>query len=209
MKREEKALSSRRRILAAATAEFGAKSYDSASLNSICNENEISKGLIYHYFGNKDDLYLCCVRDCFEKFTAFLQEEDYDFSDFQRGMNQYMERRILFFRSFPSLGRLFFYTVLQPPLHLSEQLRQLRVDFDAQCRNYYKTGLSHLCLREGVTEETALQYFSMFQEMFNSNFQRNMGENNDLNSLMQEHEAQLSQLLNLMLYGIAKENQPL
>ncbi|MEG0940874.1 MAG: TetR/AcrR family transcriptional regulator [Oscillospiraceae bacterium] len=208
MKREEKAQCSRERILAAATEEFGAKSYDSASLNSICSDNKISKGLVYHYFGNKDDLYLCCVRECFKKFTAFLQNEDYDFSDFQRGMNQYMEQRFLFFRSNPTEGRLFFYTVLQPPRHLMQQLQELRADFDAQCRDYYRASLSHLSLREGVTQESAIQYFSMFQEMFNSYFQRHMAEE-DLNSVMQAHEAQLSNLLNLMLYGIAKEKSPL
>ncbi|MCS4468495.1 hypothetical protein JTS96_08050 [Clostridium botulinum] len=30
--------------------EFGTKDYGKASLNNICNDNNISKGLIYHYY---------------------------------------------------------------------------------------------------------------------------------------------------------------
>ncbi|MEF9941398.1 MAG: TetR/AcrR family transcriptional regulator, partial [Lachnospiraceae bacterium] len=66
MKREEKAQVSKERIMAAAMEEFGEKNYDLSSLNNICNDNAISKGLIYHYFGNKEELYLCCVQSCLD-----------------------------------------------------------------------------------------------------------------------------------------------
>lgn len=41
------------RILAAALEEFGRKSYDAASVNSICEAGQIPKGLIYHNFKGK------------------------------------------------------------------------------------------------------------------------------------------------------------
>ena len=63
MKREEKNLQSRQRILEGALKEFSAKSYAEASLNNICNDNDISKGIIYHYFKDKDQLYLLCARN--------------------------------------------------------------------------------------------------------------------------------------------------
>lgn len=206
MKREEKAKCSKDRIMSAAGEEFSLKSYDAASLNNICNDNEIPKGLIYHYFGNKDDLYLSCVKACFNKFTVFLAEEFYDFSDFQNGMNQYLKRRFLFFRTYPQEGRLFFYAVLQPPRHLMQQIQELKAEFDAQCLCYYKTALTHITLREGITEKSAQDYFVLFQEIFNGYFQRQIGDEVDLDSLMQDHELQLSNILNMMIFGIAKED---
>ena len=56
MRKEEKTRRTYERILSAAIAEFGTKSYDSASLTTLCNENQISKGLVYHNFKNKDEL---------------------------------------------------------------------------------------------------------------------------------------------------------
>ena len=85
MKREEKNQLSKDKILNAAIAEFGVKSYESASLNNICSDHNISKGLIYHYFANKDELYLCCVKACFDALTEFLDGEEYDFTDFPKG----------------------------------------------------------------------------------------------------------------------------
>ncbi|MEG2839280.1 MAG: TetR/AcrR family transcriptional regulator [Lachnospiraceae bacterium] len=206
MKREEKAQVSKERIMAAAMEEFGEKNYDLSSLNNICNDNAISKGLIYHYFGNKEELYLCCVQSCLDKFIEFLSEEVYDFTDFQIGMNQYLERRFLFFHTNPWEGRLFFNMVIQPPRQLERQIHVLKRDFDAQCLEYYKAALAHISLREGISQETALEYFVIFQELFNGYFQKHMVEETKLDSLIEVHEVQLAQFLNLMLYGIAKED---
>lgn len=46
------------RILNAAIKEFANKGYQKASTNVIVKEAEISKGLIFHYFNNKKDMYL-------------------------------------------------------------------------------------------------------------------------------------------------------
>ena len=55
MKREEKNALSRQRILEAALREFSEKGYAAASLNTVCAENGISKGIIYHYFADKEN----------------------------------------------------------------------------------------------------------------------------------------------------------
>mgnify|MGYP003184531549 CR=1 FL=1 len=62
MKKQEKTQKTKERILTAALQEFGTKSYDTASINSICEIGKIPKGLIYHNFKGKDELYLLCVK---------------------------------------------------------------------------------------------------------------------------------------------------
>ena len=46
MKQEERTRITYEKILAGAIKEFGTKSYENASLNTICNENHIAKGLL-------------------------------------------------------------------------------------------------------------------------------------------------------------------
>ena len=48
----------RSRILEAALVEFAAKGYKKASTNTIVREANVSKGLLFHYFISKKDLYL-------------------------------------------------------------------------------------------------------------------------------------------------------
>lgn len=206
MKREEKKLLSKQKIMDAAIQEFGEKSYGEASLNTICDTGNLSKGIIYHYFTDKDELYLACVKECFDKLTSFLNRDDYDFTNFQKGINKYLAARYQFFRQYPHYSHLFFSTFLQPPTHLIKQIKELRKDFDVQNTRYYETALTHITLRENITTEEAMEYFFIFQEMFNGYFQSKAYENTDFNSLIKDHEMKLSKLLNMMLYGIAKED---
>ena len=46
------------RVINAALTEFAQKSYSAASTNEIAREAGISKGLLFHYFTSKKDLYL-------------------------------------------------------------------------------------------------------------------------------------------------------
>jgi len=45
-------------IIKAALGEFSKNSYDNASVNNMIKESQTSKGTFYHYFKNKEELYL-------------------------------------------------------------------------------------------------------------------------------------------------------
>ena len=75
MKQEEKNRRSRSHILEHAFAEFAQQGYLGASVNAICTAGSISKGLLYHYYADKDALYLACVGRCFQDLTDALSAE--------------------------------------------------------------------------------------------------------------------------------------
>lgn len=202
MKKEEKTELTREKIINAGILEFGTKGYEGASLNNICNDNGISKGLIYHNFKGKDEIYLLCVRRCFDTITTYLQEQNIG-SD----MHYYMELRFRFFSEHPLYARIFFESVLQPPKHLKEEIRDLKSNFDEINLKIYRLAISKLTLRDDVNEQEALEYYNMVQNMFHGFFQYGVFHNNDFNSLMDAHETKLAKILDLMLYGIAKEER--
>lgn len=49
------------------------KGYGASSINAICSSQEISKGIISHYFDTKDDLFLACVEECFALLTEAIK----------------------------------------------------------------------------------------------------------------------------------------
>ena len=51
------------RIRAAAAQEFGANGFSGASVQRIAREAQVSKQIIYHYFGSKTELYKDILRD--------------------------------------------------------------------------------------------------------------------------------------------------
>lgn len=66
------------RILNAALKEFAQKGYENASTNEIVKLAGISKGLLFHYFNNKKELYLFL----YNHFVEVLTEEFFNELDF-------------------------------------------------------------------------------------------------------------------------------
>lgn len=55
----------RRAILAAATAEFSAHGFGGARVDAIAKRAGANKRMLYHYFGNKEDLYLSVLEQTY------------------------------------------------------------------------------------------------------------------------------------------------
>lgn len=71
------------RILNAALKEFAQKGYKNASTNQIVKDADISKGLLFHYFKNKKQLFLFLYDYCIElSMKEFYKQINLDEKDF-------------------------------------------------------------------------------------------------------------------------------
>ena len=61
-------------IMRAAIAEFGRVGYVAASTNEIVKNAKVSKGLLFHYFTNKEKLYNACQLHALEQYSQFMAE---------------------------------------------------------------------------------------------------------------------------------------
>ena len=70
-------------IFQASLEEFAAVDYERANTNHICEIAEVSKGLLFHYYGSKKHLYLYTVEKCIEDvlaaFDGFLCSTNWSF----------------------------------------------------------------------------------------------------------------------------------
>ena len=198
MKKEIKTELTKEKILTAAMEEFGTKGYAGSSLNNICNAG-ISKGLLYHNYENKDALYLACVDRCFRELTEYLKK-----AEIGADLSSYAQARLLFFREHEHQARLFFETILQPPVSLKKEICVLREDFDQFNQALYREMLDSIILRPDVTKDDAMQYFTLMQDMFNGYFSSPALCGLSFSDAITVHEEILSKLLDFMLYGIAE-----
>jgi AcrR family transcriptional regulator len=98
----------RERILNAAISEFAQKGFKNASTNEIVKEAEISKGLIFHYFKNKKQLYLFL----YDYLIEILKEEYFqalwlDEKDFLKKMRMASLTKLELFRKYPLIFKFF------------------------------------------------------------------------------------------------------
>lgn len=202
MEKAKKTELTREKIFSAALVEFGTKGYREATLNNMCAVNHISKGLIYHNFKNKDDIYLLCVEYAIDAFIAYMQKN----YDDEQGLKGYLYLRNEFFSQNTLLGRIFFEAVLQPPKHLDWDIKALKAELNEFTESVYERAINKVKLREGISKEQAVGYCRMINEIFNGYYNTADFEEITFASIISDYEEGLGKMLDLMFYGIAKEN---
>ena len=165
MKREEKNQQTKHRIMESALKEFAEQGYGASSVNNICSCEGVSKGIIYHYFQTKDELYLACVDGCFRALTEYLREKlILEGETVHRQLQLYFDARFEFFQAFPMYRRIFCEAVIMPPAHLETAVRQRKSGFDEFNISILNRILEPLKLRGGVSRETVVDIFLQFQD---------------------------------------------
>ena len=198
MKRTERTELTISKIQEAALKEFGVNGYAGGTINNICKSG-INKGLIYHNFKNKDELYLVCLENSCKKLVSMIEE-----SGCVSDQLQYMKLRMHFFTEYPNEAHIFFEAILQPQEKLLDRIKQILEPFEEINEKIYRCVVSSITLRDGITEEDAIDYFRQMQRMFNGYFSSSAYRYMTLDKRIREHEMNLSKLLDFMLYGIAK-----
>lgn len=198
MKRTERTELTVSKIQKAALEEFGLNGYTGGTINNICKMG-INKGLIYHNFKDKDELYLVCLEISCKKLISLIEE-----SGCTSDLLQYMKLRMHFFTEYPNEAHIFFEALLQPHEKLQDRIKQILEPFEKVNEKIYRCVISSITLRDGITKEDAIDYFRQMQRMFNGYFSSSAYRYTALDDQIKEHEMNLSKLLDFMLYGIAK-----
>lgn len=90
------------KIINAAMKEFADKGYDQASTNEIVKSAEISKGILFHYFKNKKQLFLFLYDYAIEKSAeVFFKSLDSGEVDFFKKLKQVLEIKLDFLTKYP------------------------------------------------------------------------------------------------------------
>lgn len=198
IKKNERTILTVSKILEAAMNEFGKNGYSGGTVNNICKSG-INKGLIYHNYNGKDDLYLTCLEHSCKKLMNYLNEHDNS-----KNPEIYMSARMDFFNKNPNEAHIFFEALLSPPVHLSDEINQIISEFNTFNEKMYNLSLNSIILRDGIKREDALSYFHLMQVMLNGYFSSPAFQNTNMSEKVKLHEMIVSKLLDYMLYGIAK-----
>lgn len=207
MKQEEKNRLSRQRILAAAMQEFSENGYESASLNTICAKHSISKGILYHYFKDKKELYLLCVKECFDALTSYLKETAETLSGApEQKLRCYFNARLLFFAKNPLYQGIFTDAALTPPSSLHSEIAACRNGFDTLNLSILTELLNGQALRKGLSVSVIVEDFKLYMDFFNTHFTLMSEGEKTAKELLSQHEELCRRQLEILLYGVLEKN---
>ncbi len=98
----------RAQLLALARRTFSDRSYDEVSIDDLAREARISKGLLYHYFPTKRDLYVAGLREIAGELVTAVTSIPADLPPIERAraaLDAYLDHITLHAKAFVSLMR--------------------------------------------------------------------------------------------------------
>ncbi|MGN0906484.1 MAG: TetR/AcrR family transcriptional regulator [Bullifex sp.] len=195
MTQDERNRISTSKIMESAIKEFALSGYDRGSVNAICTSGEISKGILYHYFATKDELYLACIRACFSALVSYLNENAPKDGDAESILDGYFTARSRFFRDNDAYRALFCQAVLTPPSHLKNEIREIREEFDELNTELMTSVLRNVELSEGMNTDDVIAVFRDYQDFMNAR---------SGSSDFTVHEEKSRMALKILLYGVVR-----
>jgi TetR/AcrR family transcriptional regulator len=114
-------------VLSAALALFSRFGLHGTSVDQVAARAGVSKSNLLYYFANKEELYVCVLRDLLEVWLAPLREFSAE-QDPQQAIADYIRRKLVVSRDSPDASRLFCLEMIQgAPLLRAELDGELRV----------------------------------------------------------------------------------
>lgn len=165
MKQQERQECSRQKIFRAAMEEFGQNNYDKVSMESICAKHHISKGMMYHYYSNKDDLFLLCVEDTFRLLQDYVEQgiKSSESAAYAERIQGFFEIREYFFQQYPMQKCIFENAMVHTPKHLEKEIQKLHQPIKEMNKCFLESVVENMPLRPGVEKQNAMQYLESME----------------------------------------------
>lgn len=195
------------KILQVALNEFANYSYEKSSINRICTEGNISKGVMYHHFKDKDELYLLCVRYCYDTMIDFYKNKLKEGKDWREDIKNYLDVRYHFFKENPMLQKIFFNTLLKMPEHLKEEVKKITKSLDDLTYEFSMKILKRVKIRHGLKPEEVIFLLDVIQNMLNEKFYGKAQGSEEIDELSQEYDKTAEKWIDVMLYGIIERDE--
>lgn len=188
--------------------EFAEKGYENASTNTIVKKAGISKGLLFHYFGNKKSMFLYLtdwvLKELYQLVIREFKELDGDiFNRILKGS----QIKLKIARENMQMYKLLYDVYLKTPKDVKNELNQrFKVFTDMNLEHIYGQ-IENDRLREGVTPALAIQLIAYFVEGYNNQFIR-MIESADSEQVLEQidHVADdIEKYFSILRKGIFKD----
>jgi TetR/AcrR family transcriptional regulator len=166
----------RNELMRIAAEEFIQCGYSGASTNTITRRAGISKGILFHYFGSKKELYLYLLTNMTERLIRHtdMQEKDLSGNSLDDNMAALFAAKAVYFNAYPmemafmqQAGQEVSGEVRPEVIRILSGLASVMRNRRAQVAEY-TIDRSHLC--GGVTREQALECIMLAIEALDARF---------------------------------------
>lgn len=196
----------RDKILLASLEEFAEHGYEKASTDRISKIAEVSKGLIFHYFGSKSKLYMITLNNCIDDILEEYKNIDTYNMDFIFAIKSLMEVKYNFFNKNPLHYKLMLNGFYNSPKELKNELQKKYYELSKIGMDTIADIIRNLPLKKGVSVDNVITVISGIQNVLENKYLFYF--TNDAASFESVYTAvaeEFMKLLNIVMYGIVDE----
>jgi len=176
----------RDRIINAAMKEFSANRFDKASTNAIVKEAGISKGLLFHYFNTKEDLFQYLTDFSMHVISDPIAEKiGYKEQDIILRMEKIMQLKLEIMQVYPHL--IDFSKIVFAGMTYENILITIQKYHPVPIEMYYTHNIDTSLFKEGIDRSMAITTIQSTLEKLAENYvaKRNMGIDEEMATVAQ------------------------
>ncbi len=142
---------------------FNEYGYAGTSISDISKKTEMSRGILYHYFKDKDSLYLHCAKKCIDQFREFIKENSSHSAKGKEAALALLNLQQSFLKLNPQYRLLCYNTLALRPPHLSDELAQIKKGLKEDTTTAFEDAFKDVKFGKGVTLNDALHFLTLLQ----------------------------------------------
>ncbi|MBE6057106.1 TetR/AcrR family transcriptional regulator [Clostridium sp.] len=158
-------------ILKAALEEFATRGYEKASTNKIVEKAGVSKGLLFHYFGNKKGLFIYVYNYYFK----FLKEElymkvDTEERDILERVKKWTMIKMNLIEKYPSIFMLFIKSILNMPKDIKSTLEKIQSKETKEAYENFLSNIDYSKFKENIDIQKCLKILMWTLEKYGEEY---------------------------------------
>lgn len=142
---------------------FNEYGYEGTSISDISKETKMSRGILYHYFKNKDSLYLYCAQKCVDDLRQHIKINAKDLDQGKETALALLNLQQNFLKLNTQYRALCYNTLALHPSHLSKELLDIRQGLKEDNTAAFEAAFKNVKFGKGVTLNDALHFLSLLQ----------------------------------------------
>jgi len=193
-------------IVEAALNEFACQGFEKASTNSIIKAAGVSKGLLFHYFKNKKQLFLYVVDEVLEYIFSYFDERLKEIPrNIIDGIIKANMMKIEFAAAHPMKQKFLSEAFLDPPEEIKEDIKIREKKMQDRYMPYVTGEVDKGAFREGVDPKRAVELVMIVVNALAEKYIKGFMQSKDKDgSFLIDFVGELESYLGLLKYGIYK-----
>jgi len=193
-------------IVAAGVEEFSQKTYSDANTDKIVQNCGISKGFLFHYFGSKKNFYFYCLSQSLEK---LLEQTDEAQGNFYEILFSVMNQKLQLCARYPAETRFVNMASRESSVEVTPGKAEIFAKYAAQTHNASATTMKQALATLSIKvqdDSKAKEGLLLYSNALVSKYLRIYQDTPDMFfENAQQIQLELKSYIDLMLYGIVKE----